>query len=115
MTTRSPARIRVEVGRAPLAFERWVMFAAEGRVHALIVDAQDVDGDLLRVTVVQEAGDELVLELPRPAIAGRFVKMPRESVFAEPLSLEGCVRLVLLLSAIVAGAAATFLVVWALV
>ena len=107
--TRPLARIRVEVGRAPLAFERWVMFAAEGRVHALIVDAQDVDGDLLRVTVVREAGDDLVIELPRPAIAGRFVKMPRDCVFEEPLGLEGCVRLGLLLLAVVVGTAATFL------
>jgi hypothetical protein len=112
--TPSPARIRVEVGPAALSFERGVMFMAEGRLHALVVDAQDVDGDLLRVSVVREAGDELVVELPRPTLSGRFLKMPRDQVFAEPLGLEACARLGLILLAVVAGATVVFLAAYAL-
>jgi hypothetical protein len=49
---------------------------AEGRLHGLVVDAQDVDGDLLRVSVVREAGDELVVELPRPTLSGGSSRCP---------------------------------------
>jgi hypothetical protein len=113
--TPSPARIRVDVSPAALAFERSAMFTAEGRLHAIIVDAQDLDGDFLRVDVVREVGDDLVIELPRPTISGRFLKMPRDQVFAEPLGLDGCVRLGLMLTAVVAVAAVVLLVVYALV
>ena len=110
MTTPSRARIRVEVARATLVSERWVMFLAEGQVHALIVDVRDVDGDLLGVTVLREEGDHLVVELPRAAIAGRQVKMPREAVFEAPAGLPGCARLGLLMLIVVMGAVVMFCV-----
>src|SRR6185312_14731054 len=113
--TPSKARIRVEVGPAALAFERAATFTADGRIHAIIVDAQDLHGDLLRVDVVREVGDDLEVELPRPTISGRFLKMPRDQVFAEPLGLDGCVRLGLILMVVVAVAAVVLLVVYALV
>jgi hypothetical protein len=112
--TPSPARIRVEVGPAAFSFERAVMFTAEGRLHAIVVDAQDLAGDLLRVDVVHEAGNDLVIELPRPTLSGRFLKMPREQVLAEPLGLEGCVRLGLILIAVVVVATLVFLAAYAL-
>jgi hypothetical protein len=85
------ARIRVEVARGTSAAERWVMFAAEGKTHALIVDAGDVAGELLSVTVVRDEGDHLVIELPRAAIAGKRVKVPADSVLEEPPSgRAGC-------------------------
>jgi hypothetical protein len=113
--TPAPARIRVEVSPAALAFERAAMFTAEGRLHAIVVDAQDLDGDLLRVDVVREVGDDLVIELPRPTLSGRFLRMPRDQVFAEPLGLDACAWLGLVLMAVVAVAAGAFLVVHALV
>jgi hypothetical protein len=105
----SPARIRVNVAPASLAFERSVAFAVEGRVHMLVVDAEDVHGDLLRVTVVQEAGDDLLIELPRPSASGRFVRMPRGHVLAEPPGPEEYLRLGILLVAVIAGATVVFL------
>jgi hypothetical protein len=114
MTTKA-ARIRVEVGPAALAFERAATFTAEGKLHAIIVDAQDLHGDLLRVDVVREAGDDLVIELPRPTISGRFLTVPRGQVFAEPLSPEGYVRFAVLLVAVVAAATIAFLILHALI
>jgi hypothetical protein len=112
--TPSKARIRVDVGPAALAFERTVMFTAADRIHGLVVDAQDVGRDLPRVSVVHEAGDDLEIELPRPTISGRFLKMPRDQVLAEPHGLKGCVRLTLLLLASVALATVVFSVAYAL-
>jgi hypothetical protein len=110
----SPARIRVQVEPAKLACERSVAFAVEGRVHMLVVDAEDLDGDLLRVTVVQEAGDDLLIELPRPSVSGRFVRMPRAHVLAEPAGPEEYLRLGILLVAVIAGATVVFLLARAL-
>jgi hypothetical protein len=110
----SQARIRVEVSPTSAAFERSVAFAVEGRRHTLVVDAGDVDEDLLLVNVVQEAGDHLLVELPRPSMSGRFVRMPREHVLAEPRGPEDYLRLGILLVAVVAGATAVFLLAHAL-
>jgi hypothetical protein len=110
----SRARIRVEVDPAALTLERAVTFLVEGRLHTLVVDAADVEEDLLRVNVVQEAGEHLLVELPRPSVSGRFVRMPREQVFAEPMSAEEYLRLGILLVAVVAGATAVFLLAHAL-
>jgi hypothetical protein len=106
------ARIRVEVGPAELTFERAATFTTEGKLHAIIVDAQDLHRDLLRVDVVREAGDDLVIELPRPTISGRLLTVPRGQVFAEPLSPEGYVHraLALLLGGIVVVATIAFLI-----
>jgi hypothetical protein len=82
----SRSRICVEVARGAFASERWVMFSAEGKTHALIVDARDVEGDLLGVTVVRKEGEQVVVELPRAAIAGRRVKVPADSVLDETSS-----------------------------
>ena len=89
--TSTKARIRVEVARGTSASERWVMFTADGKTHALIVDARDVAGELLGVTVVRDEGDWLVVELPRAAIAGKRVKVPADTVLEEPPSgRAGC-------------------------
>jgi hypothetical protein len=111
--TPKAARIRVDIGPAALAFERAATFTAEGRLHELIVDAQDLHGDLLRVDVVRVAGDNLVIELPRPTFSGRFLTVPRGQVFAEPLSPEG--QIAFLLIAVVAVATIAFLILHALI
>jgi hypothetical protein len=43
-----------------------------------------------------------VIEVPRPTLSGRLLKMPRDQVFAEPLGLDGCGRLGLMLTVVVA-------------
>ena len=110
----SRARIRVEVSPASAGFERSVAFDVEGRTHTLLVDVRDLEDDLLLVHVVQEAGDHLLVELPRPSLWGRFVRMPRDHVFAEPPGAEDYLRLGILLVAVVAGATAVFLLAHAL-
>jgi hypothetical protein len=99
----STARIRVEVAPAPSPAERWVMFSAEGRGHALLVDARDVAGELLRITVLREEGDQVLIELPRATIAGQRVKVSADRVLEEPSS-GGRFRWALLAMLAAAGA-----------
>ena len=41
-------QIRVEVAPGPTRLKRWISFTAYGRVHALVVDARDVIGEVIR-------------------------------------------------------------------
>ena len=67
MTGVPRARLRVEVARpaqpgatsAPM-----VMFTVEGRTYAVRVEEDDLDGDLLRVAVVHEEEDRVLVEIP---------------------------------------------------
>ena len=102
--TSTRARIRVEVARGTSVSERWVMFTAEGKTHALIVGAHDVAGDLLAVTVVRDEGNHVVIELPRAAVAGRCLRVPSESVVADvPSGRAGCVVLAIVLIVVGGG------------
>jgi hypothetical protein len=97
------ARIRVEVARATSDAERWVMFSAEGKTHALLVDAGDVAGDLLAVTVVRDEGDQVVIELPRAALAGTRVRVPADSVIADLPSGRSALLLLAIVLIVVGG------------
>ena len=84
VTTSAPrARLRVDVAPGRVPSERWVTFTVSGHVHSLAVDRADVDGDALKVVVIDDHGDDVVIELPRPAVAGQRIAVPRGSVFVD--------------------------------
>lgn len=79
------AKIRVHVEPGVFRSERSVSFNAGGQTYAMLVDEQDVEGDLLNVMVLGESQGEVWIDLPREAIrGGRRVKLPRSSLIFEP-------------------------------
>jgi hypothetical protein len=69
-------RVRVEKGLFPS--ERTVSFEAGDRSYSLVVDEQDVaPDDTLMVHVVDERGDEALVDLPRETFtSGSRVRIP---------------------------------------
>jgi phosphoribosylamine-glycine ligase len=67
MTGVPRARLRVEVARPARpssTAEPMVLFTAEGRTYAVRVEEEDLDDDLLRVAVVHEDEDRVLVEIP---------------------------------------------------
>jgi hypothetical protein len=89
-------RVRVEVACGPARWERWVTFMAYGRPHAVVVDKRDVDGNALWVYVVEERGEQTVIEIPLSDFARYRITVPTSSVERPPS--DGCVLLGLLVA-----------------
>jgi hypothetical protein len=83
------AWIRVEVVRGGSPSERLVTFMAKGHPYALTVDARAVEDELLRVTVMEKAGDEVEVELPRTDGAGRRVTVALDDLLEEESPASG--------------------------
>jgi hypothetical protein len=73
------AWIRVDVAPGADASERAVSLSVGEQTYAMLVDAGDVEGDLLRVEVIGRAAgeDEVWIHLPRdPVAGGRHLALP---------------------------------------
>jgi hypothetical protein len=75
-------RLRVEVRPGMFQSERTVSFEAGGRRYVLIVDEQDVAADgTLKVYVVDQYGDEALVDLPRDTFSsGSRVRVPSSAL-----------------------------------
>ena len=73
------ARIRVDVGPGVFSSERSVSFNAGGILYAMFVDAADVSGNMLHVSVLGEVDGDVWVDLPRETVnAGRRVLLPKD-------------------------------------
>jgi hypothetical protein len=71
-------RLRVNVAPGMFQSERTVSFEAGGHRYVLVVDEQDIAADnTLKVYVVDERGDEALVDLPRDTFSsGSRVRVP---------------------------------------
>lgn len=71
-------RLRVEVKPGMFQSERTVSFEAGGRRYVLVVDERDVAADnTMRVYVVDESGEEALVDLPQETFSsGSRVRVP---------------------------------------
>lgn len=81
MGERGPiGQIRVEVAPGPTRSKRWISFTACGGWHALVVDARDVIGGALWVAVIEERGEQTIIEIPASSMASFRISMPTRNV-----------------------------------
>ena len=80
MTVAARGWLRVDVAPAELRSERWISIAANDGTHRVKVDRHDVNGDALRVAVIYERGDDVLIELPASAVDCQRVVVPKSSV-----------------------------------
>lgn len=72
-------RLRVRVEPGMFESERSVSFEAGGKTYTLIVDKADVQGDTLRVYVVEQRGNEALIDLPRDTFtSGTRIRVPAD-------------------------------------
>lgn len=73
--------IKVNVQPGMFSSEKSVSFSANSEWYTLIVDESDLAGDELRIDVVDERPERLVIRLPRETLtSGRTISVPRELV-----------------------------------
>jgi hypothetical protein len=77
------ARIRVKVEQGMFPSERTVSFQIGGKSYTLIVDAADVQGDMLTVYVVEQGEREALVDLPRETFTtGNRIRIPNTHLVA---------------------------------
>ena|SRR5436309_2506164 len=70
-------RIHVSVKPGMFSSERAVSFQAGGKEYTLLVDQEDVQDDTLLVYVVDQRGEEAIVDLPRDTFTfGNRVRVP---------------------------------------
>ncbi len=70
-------RIRVRVQPGMFQSERSVSFQVGDQAYSLFVDQSDVQSDTLSVYVVEQRGDEAVIDLPRDTFtSGNRIRVP---------------------------------------
>jgi hypothetical protein len=71
-------RIQVDVGQGSFSSERAVSFVAAGKKYSLVVDESDIENGMLVVYVVEEMGEEAIVDLPRETFTtGSRIRVPR--------------------------------------
>ncbi len=71
------ARLPVEVTPGMFRSELAVSFDAGGQRYSLIVDREDVEGNMLVVRLVQQEDGEAVIDLPRDTFtSGNRIRVP---------------------------------------
>jgi hypothetical protein len=74
-------RLRVEVQPGMFKSERTVSFEAGGRRYVLMVDEEDVKDGTLAVYVVDQQGDEALVDLPRDTFSsGSRIRIPNSAL-----------------------------------
>ena len=74
-------RVKVDVRPGTFSSERCVSFFAGAQKYSLVVDETMLEGDALLVQIVDEAANDVIIDLPSDTfISGNRVRVPRDLV-----------------------------------